>query len=565
MTAAISSGVAAVWSLTAWLRLDVAWRRHLAAFISGAASVLALAPFFLWPVLFLTVPVLVWSIDAVTGARAWRQSALSGWVFGFGYFIAGLFWVGEAFLVEAEKFAWALPLAVTLLPAGLALFWAGAAAAAARFSVPGWSRILTLAATLSAAEWLRGHVLTGFPWNLPGYALAANDVLMQSAAIVGVYGLTFMAVIVFASPLVILERHNPAAGAWSGVAMSAGILAIMAAFGWWRLPTAPVANVDSVRLRIVQPSVVQREKWQAAKQREIFARHLNMSRQNPAGRVDDLAGVTHVIWPEAAMPFLPLERPEALEAIAALLPPNVRLLTGALRLRPLQPGSPEVPIRDRVALNSLIVFDENGSPSAIYDKIHLVPFGEYLPLRSLLTPLGIEKLTRGHGSFAAGPQPRPLLVVAGLPPAGPLICYEALFPGEAATFTGRPQFLLNVTNDGWFGKLTGPYQHFHQARVRAVEQGVPLIRAANNGISGVIDPYGRVVQELGIDVRGTIDSALPKALAPPLYNRAGDTLFGILLLASFCLAFAVNRRSVNLQTTHQGVTQDNIDGRSADP
>lgn len=548
--------------MTEALRLDVGWRRHLTAFAAGALSVLALAPFHMWPVLFTTFPVLVWCIDAAQPGKRVRDSAVSGWMFGFGYFAAGLFWVGEAFLVEAEKFAWALPLAVTLLPAGLALFWGAATAVTARFSRPGWSRVLMLAAALGAAEWLRGHVLTGFPWNLPGYALAANNTLMQFAAVVGIYGLTLLAVIIFASPLVLFEHNRPVG--WlqrlHGVAVSGLLLLLLAGFGVWRLASASETFVADVKLRIVQPSVAQREKWQADKQSEIFVRHLEMSRQNQDGQVDDLAGITHVIWPEAAMPFLPLERPEALTAIAAMLPANVRLLTGALRLQPLPHGSPPLPLRDRTALNSLIVFEDDGTPSAIYDKIHLVPFGEYVPLRSLLSRLGIEKLARGHGSFAAGPIPRPLLVVAGLPPAGPLICYEALFPGEAATFTSRPQFLLNVTNDGWFGKLTGPYQHFHQARVRAVEQGLPLIRAANNGISGVVDPWGRVLQQRGIDVRATIDSGLPAALPLPPYGRFGDALFAALLSATFLIALSFRRWRYDLQNTDQKVATGIVDG-----
>jgi apolipoprotein N-acyltransferase len=289
-------------------------------------------------------------------------------------------------------------------------------------------------------------------------------------------------------------------------------------------------------MRIVQPSVPQREKWMAAFQRRIFDDHVALSLANPKGEKDSLAGITHLIWPEAAMPFFPLETPEALDILATMLPPGTTLITGAIRHDPpLGPDRRLLPTTR--TLNSILVLNERAQVDDIYDKIKLVPFGEYVPLESALSVIGIEKLTHGHGAFAAGPSPRRLMKIPGLPPVLGLICYEALFPGEIVAGKARPGVIINVTNDGWFGETTGPYQHFLQSRVRAVEEGVPLIRAANNGISAVVDSYGRVLQTLGLDVRGVMDSALPAALPPTVYSRAGDWML-VLVLAVFLASAA---------------------------
>ena len=521
------------------------WRRVLVALVAGAASVLALAPFHLWLVLFVTLPVLVWLIEASqdvcgasrAGRTLWRdrpviRAALSGWWFGFGYFAIGLFWIGEAFLVESERFLWALPIAVTLMPAGLALFFAAATAATRAVNGNGLVRVIALAIALSATEWLRGHVLTGFPWNVLGYALTYPLPLMQAAGLLGIYGLTLAVVIVCAAPLVVLaDRSGPASGRSrlaKAVLIPAVPLLVALAYGQHRLSQPQAPAVDGVRLRLVQPSIPQREKWRAEHQRRIFDMHLTLSRTAADGRIDDLTGITHIIWPEAAMPFQPLVSPEALRLIGEMLGSNAQLISGALRVDEPRPGSRE----GRKTFNSLIVFGAGGAPRGIYDKNHLVPFGEYVPLRGLLDRIGLEALTRLQGGFAAGTVPRPLMRIAGLPPVGALICYEAIFPGAIVQGAERPGVLINVTNDGWFGNTIGPRQHLHQARVRAVEEGLPLVRAANNGISAIIDPHGRVLARLELDVRGTIDSGLPDPLPPPLYARLGDMvwLIGVLVL-----------------------------------
>jgi apolipoprotein N-acyltransferase len=225
---------------------------------------------------------------------------------------------------------------------------------------------------------------------------------------------------------------------------------------------------------------------------------------------------------------LPLDHPEALAAIGELLPQGTQLITGALRLK--HPAAPRIG-GAREGFNSLMVFGDQGNLEAVYDKIHLVPFGEYLPFQSVLERLGLEQLTRWRGGFSVGPYPRPLLSIPGLPPVAVLICYEAIFPAAIVEGSDRPGLLVNVTNDGWFGDTTGPRQHFHQTRVRAVEEGLPIVRSANNGVSAVIDGYGRVLTMLRLNARGVIDSPVPGVLPAPLYARLGDWTFVAMVLA----------------------------------
>lgn len=516
------------------------WRRALLAVAAGSLSALAFAPMFITPILFLMLPVFIWLID---GSTNWRRAFTTGWLFGFGYFFFNLFWISEAFLVEADKFAWLMPSAITLLPAGLAFFWAVGVASAHVFWNEGLARLFIFAAALSIAEWLRGHIFTGFPWDLPGYALTYPLPLMQSAALFGAYGLTAIAMFVFPAPLVILGDIN----SWPTTSRIATALLLAIApigllwtYGAWRLEV-PQTFVPNVKFRIVQPSVPQHEKWIAEYQRRIFDDHITLSLTNPSGQKDLLAGITHLIWPETAMPFFPLEAPVALDILANILPLGTTLITGALRHDQVFPPDSLAAHNKKRTLNSILVLNERAELIATYDKTHLVPFGEYMPFEQTLSAIGIEKLTHGRGSLATEPEPRSLMHIPDLPPALGLICYEALFPGNVVQGAEHPSVMINVTNDGWFGETAGPYQHFHQVRVRAVEEGTPLVRAANNGISAIIDPFGRVLQSLGLNVRGQIDSALPKAISPTLYAQFGDWTLATILVLYAVLAAALRK------------------------
>jgi len=504
--------------------LSWGWRRWLIALAAGAASALAMAPFDAWPLLFLTFPVLVWLIDGTrTGATAGMiGAAVVGWWFGFGYFLAGLYWVGYAFLVDAPTFGWLLPIAVIGLPAGLALFIAFGVALARLLWTRGALRILALAVALTAAEWLRGHVLTGFPWNAFGYALTAPLALAQSAGLIGIWGLTFVAVAVFGSPATLADNRSETVRPWLALALAVAALGALAAFGAARLALTPTQTVDGVRLRIMQPNIQQDVRFNYAAKQQIIDRYIALSDRVTSAQSHGVGDATHLIWPESAFPFFLAREPDALAEIAQLLRGGTVLITGAVRLaEPVNPTDP-------AAYNSIYVIDRDGSIVSLYDKVHLVPFGEYLPFQKLLEDLGLQQLTKQRGGFLAGDRRR-LLAVPGAPTALPLICYEIIFPGEVLPRGPRPGWIVNVTNDGWFGISTGPYQHFHQARVRAIEEGLPLARAANTGISAVVDPLGRIVNSLPLGSEGVIDAPLPRPVAPPIYARVGDIPAGIMV------------------------------------
>jgi apolipoprotein N-acyltransferase len=508
------------------------WRRAAIAFAAGAASTLALAPFNLWPVMFLTFPILVWLIDGSAAGR-WGgvlTAAGAGWWFGFGYFLAGLYWVGHAFLVDVKTFGWLLPFAVAGLPAGLALFTAAGLALARAVWPPGPSRVLALAVALTLVEWLRGHLLTGFPWNAYGYALTGSLVLAQTAAVVGIWGLTLIAVAAFASPAVLVDERSHTARPWVAPLCAGLVLAVCATYGVIRLSQSPTSFVAGVRLRIIQPNLQQDEKFNYGAKQQVMARYLALSDRATGPGSTGIRDVTHLIWPESAFPFFIAREPDALAQIAGLLPPGTILITGGVRPHETTPGA-----HIAHGYNSIYVIDHDGSIIATYDKLHLVPFGEYLPLQSLLESFGLMQLTKVQGGFLSGERRRPL-AIPGAPAALPLICYEIIFSGEAVPRSGeRPGWLINVTNDGWFGNSTGPYQHLQQARVRAIEEGLPVVRAANTGISAVIDPVGRVVKALPLAAEGVLDAPLPRPIPPTLFVRTGDTPAALMLAAAAAL------------------------------
>jgi apolipoprotein N-acyltransferase len=513
------------------------WRRAAIAFAAGAASTLALAPFNAWPVLFLTFPIVVWLIDGAAAGRfgGIGAAATAGWWFGFGYFLAGLYWVGYAFLVDADKFAWLLPIAVVVLPAGMALYTAFGLALARLLWTRGALRVLTLAAALTIAEWLRGHVVSGFPWNAFGYALTGPLVLAQAAALIGLWGMTFLAVFIFASPAVLADHPGEAPRRFLTPLASVAILVAMAGYGAVRLAQHPTSFVSGVRLRIMQPNLSQDERFNYGAKQTVMRRYLALSDRATGPETSGVKDVTHLIWPESAFPFYLAREADALAQIASLLARHTVLITGAVRAAAMAPSGA---VR---AYNSVYVFDRDGSIAGIYDKVHLVPFGEYLPFTDFLESLGLISLTKMPGGFLAGDRRR-LMTVPGAPSMLPLICYEVIFPDRAVPRGERPGWLLNLTNDGWFGISTGPYQHFQQARVLAVAQGLPLVRAANTGISAVVDPLGRIIKELPLGTEGVLDSGLPQPLAPTTYARLGDYIAYAFVAAALLLGL-VRRRS----------------------
>jgi apolipoprotein N-acyltransferase len=520
--------------------LSWGWRRWLIAFAAGSLSALAMAPFNAWPILFLTFPTLVWLIDGAAVGR-WGGiwiAASTGWWFGFGYFVAGLYWIGYAFLVDAPTFGWMLPFAVIGLPAVLALYTALGVALARIFWSPGAVRILALGVTLTAVEWLRGHLFTGFPWNAFGYALTSPLPLAQGVSVIGIWGLTFVAILVFASPAALADHRSETRRPWLPIALGLGFLAVLGAWGGLRLALTPTRMVAKVHLRIMQPNLQQDVRFNYAARQQVMDRYIALSNRASGPQSKGVHDATHLIWPESPFPFILTREPEALAQIAQLLSPSTVLITGATRL-------PENFNRaDPHAYNSMYVIDHDGTILSVYDKVHLVPFGEYLPFEHLLERLGLQELTKQQGGFLAGDRRR-LISIPGAPRALPLICYEIVFPGDVAPRGERAGWMINITNDGWFGISTGPYQHFQQARVRAIEEGLPLARAANTGISAVVDPLGRIINSLPLGSEGILDSPLPRAIAPTIYVRLGDVPTLILIALGF-VAVVHRRLYVNL-------------------
>lgn len=476
---------------------------------SGALLSLTLPPVWFWPALVGYAGLLL-ALEGATGGagRPWRRAAIAG-AFGFAYHVGGLWWVGAAFLVDAPAHALLLPFAVVGLPLLLAPFHALAGALTALVGPCLAERALALALALSFTEWLRSFVLTGFPWNVPGLALTQGDTLAQGAALVGLTGLAVPAVLCGLLPMLLTERH--------GRRLAALTLAALASLALYGVARPPPPAAAGPRVKIVQPNVAQADKWKDSERPVIWQRLLALSKGDPE--------TAAVIWPETAIPFLwRTPSREQVELAAAL--EGRPLLTGAVELA--EDGSGR-------ATNSLLLIGADGRVEARYDKVHLVPFGEYLPLSGVLSALGLEALAAGATSFRPG-KARRAVDAPGLPPLEPLICYEVIFTGDAVP---EARWLLNVTNDAWFGQTAGPHQHLAHARLRAVERGVPLVRAANTGISALFDTRGRAVQQLGLAREGSIVAPLP----PPTgsaYARLGDIPLYSIWVAF--LAAAVHRR-----------------------
>jgi apolipoprotein N-acyltransferase len=508
------------------------WKRALVAMAAGALSVLALAPFNAWPVLFLTLPVLVWLIDGAGGGRLGGipSAALTGYWFGLGYFVPGLYWIGYAFFVDAQTFAWLTPFAVLGLPAYLAIYTAIGFGLARLLWTKDATRILALAASLTVAEWLRGHALTGFPWNAFGYALSEPLPLAQTASLIGLWGMTFLTVAIFASPAVLIDRTADRKMAWRAPAAAIALLIAMGLFGAIRLSLHPTTMVAGTKLRLMQPNLQQDAKFNYSAKAEVMKKYLTLSDRASGPQSTGVRDATILIWPESAFPFFLTREADAMAQIADLLPKGTVLITGSVRAPDLPPGT-----RITRAYNSIYVIDHDGGVLAVYDKLHLVPFGEFLPYQDLMEKLGFEQLTRIQGGFIPGTV-RHALEVPSAPRALPLICYEAIFPGDVAGRDERPGWIVNLTNDGWFGISTGPYQHMEQARMRAIELGLPLVRSANTGISAVVDPVGRTIASLGLGIEGVLDASLPAAIPPTVYARVGDIPAAILIALAIILA-----------------------------
>ena len=509
------------------------WRRYLLAGVLGALVTIALPPLHLWPALPVGFTGLVWILD---GCGDRKSAFFAGWWFGFGFLGLGLYWISFALLIEPERVGWMIPFVVLGLPAMFAI-WGGLATLTVQMlGVQGVARVILLAGAWSGGEWLRGHAFTGFPWNLIGYTAVASDALLQVVALIGIYGLGFIVVLAAAMPATLGDggAASSKVRAYGPVAAAALLIIVVWSGGALRLLGAQDGVVSDVNLRLVQANISQHHKWQEERRRANLARYFQLSSQSGAEKT------THIIWPETAVPYFLARDPDLARAIGRLVKPGGMVITGAPRTT----AEKESPFR---VWNAVHAIDHDGEITGTYDKSHLLPFGEYVPFRSFLNRLGVERIAAGQGDFQAG-EGATTLSLAGLPPLGVLVCYEAIFPGEIVGDANRPRWLLNLTNDAWFGQTAGPYQHFTMSRVRAAEEGIPLVRVANTGISGIADAYGRVVVQSALGETRIIDAALPVSLdALTPYARWGDAGFLIILLTLAIYTLAIKAPRIALR------------------
>lgn len=505
------------------------------AFGCGSFSILSMAPLFWWPILFLTLTPMLWMIDgAVFNVKTQQNNSFNrkissaaaiGWAFGFGYFFFSLYWLGSSFLIEADKFAWALPFAITILPAALAVFYGLAMALCTVVWPNGPSRLFVFAVLFMAIDAVRSNIFTGLPWNLIGHGLTGNLYLMQSVSLFGIYGLSAVAILIFASPACLYDQQgnefNKKSTRWQSRApvIAAVIMLIgLHGFGFWRLATFGKTTFQpNLELVIIQPNIPQIDKVDPTKGIGSLEKILDLTtkalQQNQQPKTTSQKRL--IIWPETAIPFALQEEATITDRLARLLHENDQLITGAYHIErdPAQTKNTD----NTKVYNSLFIVNGNGKITSRYDKNHLVPFGEYLPFPGLLSAIGFEALVRMRGGFTKGKVPIPLHL-KNAPSFLPFICYEAIFPLANNIRKSGVKWLLNISNDGWFGGTTGPYQHAHMVRMRSLETGLPTVRVVNGGISAIYDGLGQIVASTPLGVKTTLTAKLPRpvlSIYPP--------------------------------------------------
>jgi apolipoprotein N-acyltransferase len=467
-------------------------------FILGAGASLSFAPFYFFPAGILGFSVFLYLLERPPFTD---RPFFYGGLFGFGYFTGGLYWIANAFNMVGLWYL--VPIGALGLPAFFALLYSAPVVGLAKCAPSGIARCVFFTVLWSVAEYARGHLFTGFPWSLNGYTWPLE--ILQLTSVIGIYGLSFLTTLLFTS----FASH-------SRIFISSCCGLFMGVYGWghYRLSQFPTERTG-VNMRLVQPSIPQQLKWLAEHFEANFDKQLGLS------ALEGERPLKAVIWPEASVATFVTDYPVLMGSIAAVAPARGYVIVGGPRH-----GS-----TGQIYTSTLIV-DPEGQIVASYDKSHLVPFGEYFPFRSLFPLIG--KVTAGEQDYTAG-QGVQTVTLNGLPPFSPLICYEAIFPGKVAP-EPRSAWMLNQTNDAWYGKSPGPFQHLQIARTRSIEEGIPLVRAANNGISAVVDAVGRLTEKLGLNEIGFIDFDLPKTLqAPTFYARYRDLPFLILLICGTIL------------------------------
>lgn len=517
------------------------WRANLASFLLGFVLALGLPPFDIWPIAFVCFPIFVLLLDGAArydldvGLKTkFKLGFVKGWLFGLGYFLASLWWVATSFLVDGGIYLFILPFAMLALPMGLAIFTGLACGIAMLNWHSGATRIMSLAGLLAASEYFRGTIMTGFPWNPLGMPAMAHPIGMQSASALGIFGVSLLAIFVFCAPVLAIQpvREGSALLPSNKPKIIVSALAILLAmshlgFGVWRIASTNIEAQPNLAMRIVQPNIPQNEKWLPQLQKQHFDTYLELSNLATSPQTIGAVSFSHIIWPETALTFLLTEEAQAIGRLDELLAPETTLLTGAVRAeRPIDEAG------QQKVYNTLYAINGSGQILDAQDKLRLVPFGEFLPFTGILDKLGLAPRAMQAFGFTHGAERKPMKLHA-TPSFLPLICYEIIFQPDFEA--EQPNWLLNVTNDAWFGNTPGPYQHLRHAQLRAVSQGVPVVRAANTGISAFIDPLGRIVQKLPLGEKGVLDGGLPNSLgiSSIFWHRTGVfwTLVLLFLLA----------------------------------
>ncbi len=482
------------------------------ALFLGSLGGLAFAPFNFYLIL---IPVFSGLLLLLGRISSLKRAFLLGWAFGFSYFTSGVFWVSVSF--SKVGLGYLMPLVVVGFSLLLGIFPALACALTCLWQRNPIQQVLLFCGIWSLTEWLRGHILTGFPWNLVGYAWDLP--MLQVCAWVGIYGLSFLTIFL--------------ATIWVSKSRKIISISLLAAFTLWILGSHRAEQGHSlgdtgINMRLVQPSIQQEKKWSPEHLSKTVNLHIALS------GLEAEKPLKAIIWPEAAIPCFFENHPGLFEAVRGAIPEGAVLLTGAPRQEKTQDNA--IPAH---VWNSLFALNEKGEILAIYDKSHLVPFGEYVPFREILP---VEKLTPGTIDYSKGNGIK-TINIQGIPPFSPLICYEAIFPGNVIDPTSKPQFLLNLTNDAWYGHTNGPYQHLSIVRVRAIEEGLPLVRTANNGISAVVDAYGKILYRLNLDAIGFIDFALPKNLpCNTIFSYLREIPFSFMIIVALLLSYLIRAR-----------------------
>jgi len=489
-------------------------RMWFAAVLLGFILALGQAPVSLPVGVFISIPILGY---CAFRASTWKRAFAIGWWAGLGYFGLGMIWLVEPFFVEPEKHAILAPFALVAVSGGLALFWGIAFAFSKQFGAGLGRYIIGLAVAWAVVEYLRSILFTGFPWGLLGYTWIETPIA-QWASVVGPFGLVFMTAF---GGLLMLSFPNKR---FVAPVITLLFFSTLWVGGTWRIPDAQAKQETNIRVRLIQPNAPQHQKWDPEWIGVFFRRALELT-ASPMKEAVDL-----VIWPETAVPFALQNDTDDLKILSDSAGPNAHIIAGIRRFE------------ENNLYNSMVHLDQKGGLVSIYDKSHLVPFGEYIPFSEYLSGLGLRGMAANLQGFSSGAGPE-VISAYGLPSYLAMICYEAIFPSFAHTGDDRPEFLMHITNDAWFGDTIGPYQHLVQVRFRAIEQGLPAARSANTGISAVIDPYGRIVSRLKFNKAGVLDADLPVPLNPTIYAQFGEVPFFVMMLLLGLIAKYVTYRS----------------------